>query len=222
MDHDRSLEAEIGADRVLMLRQVPTEARPAMEALWRVDAAMGDVVARSTQPALGAVKLAWWRDRLEQLDRGLVPAEPRLNAAAEHLLPNGVSGAELASLVEGWAVLLDEDLASGPVADRGSRLFQLAARLLGVEDDVIGDAGALYALVSVGRRGLPRLVGEADSVSQQIGRHRFPRALRPLTALARLAERDRRKGPPFEPEGTPPRFAAMLRHRWNGIVARGD
>jgi len=52
------LAAAIGADRALMLRQVPADVRPAFEALWQIDAAMGDVVARSTQPALGAVKLA--------------------------------------------------------------------------------------------------------------------------------------------------------------------
>ena len=36
---------------------------------------MADVVARSTEPALGAIKLAWWRERLEELDDGKVPAE---------------------------------------------------------------------------------------------------------------------------------------------------
>lgn len=38
--------AAIGADRVLMLRQVPPDIRSAFEALWQIDAAMGDVVAR--------------------------------------------------------------------------------------------------------------------------------------------------------------------------------
>src|ERR1044072_1434358 len=102
---DQELAAAIGADRVRMLRQVPADVRPAFEALWQIDAAMGDVIARSTQPALGAVKLAWWRDRLKELDGGKVPAEPRLQAAAEHLLPRGISGAALSELVDGWAAL---------------------------------------------------------------------------------------------------------------------
>lgn len=212
------LAAAIGADRVLMLRQLPAGIRPAFEALWQIDAAMGDVVARSTQPALGAVKLAWWRDRLAELDSGAAPAEPRLQAAAQHLLPRGVTGAELSELEDGWATLLDAAVDASRVADRGARLFRLAARLLGSEDEGVGDAGALYALVSVGRRGVPELLEPAADQTKRLAGHRFPRTLRPLTALARLAARDLKHGPPFEEEGTPPRFAAMLRHRWSGRV----
>ena len=87
---DEELAAAIGADRAQMLRLLPMDLRPAFEALFQIDAAMGDVVARATQPALGAVKLAWWRERLEELDQGMVPAEPRLRAVAEQLLPRGV------------------------------------------------------------------------------------------------------------------------------------
>ncbi len=48
-----------------------------------------DVVMRLTQPALAAIKLAWWRERLEEMDKGSVPAEPRLAAVARELLPKG-------------------------------------------------------------------------------------------------------------------------------------
>lgn len=217
---DEDLAAAIGADRAQMLRLLSTDLRPAFEALFQIDAAMGDVVARATQPALGAVKLAWWRERLEELDQGIVPAEPRLRAAAEQLLPRRVSGAELAALEDGWATLMEEQVASQRIADRGADLFRLGGRLLGADDEKLADAGALAALVSVGRRGLPDLLCEARRHERSLVRHRFTRRLRPLTALARLAVRDLRSGQ-FEPEGTPPRVAAMLRHRWSGIVTRG-
>jgi 15-cis-phytoene synthase len=215
---DEELTAAIGADRVLMLRHVPVEVRPALEALWQVDAAMGDVVARSTQPALAAVKLAWWRDRLEELDTGRAPAEPRLRAAAEYLLPANVTGAELATLEDGWAALLEEEVDAVRVAKRGSLLFCLAARLFGIEHASIGGAGALYALVSVGRRGVPQLLENAKSYAQDLASQGFPGPLRPLTGLARLAARDLKRGEPFEPEGSPPRLAAMLRHRLTGRI----
>jgi len=214
---DESLAAAIGADRVLMLRQVPSDLRPAFEALWQIDAAMGDVVARSTQPALAAVKLAWWRERLEELDQGVVPDEPRLQSAAQNLLFRGITGAELSRLEDGWATLLDETVDAARVAERGSRLFALGARLLGAEDEQIQEAGALYALVSVGRRGVPELLEYARERWSNAPR-RFSRASRPLSALARLAARDLRSGPPFEQEGSPPRLAAMLRHRWTGRI----
>lgn len=210
--------AAIGGDRVLMLRQVPAEVRPAIEALWQVDAAMGDVVARATQPALAAVKLAWWRDRLEELETGPAPAEPRLRAAAKYLLPASVTGAELAALEDGWATLLEEDVDAARVAERGIQLFRLAARLLGADEARTGDAGALYALVSIGRRGVPELLDKAETYAPALARQRFPRPLRPLTGLARLAVRDLRRGASFEIEGSPPRLAAMLRHRLTGRI----
>ena len=212
------LAAAIGADRVVMLRQVPADARAAFEALWQIDAAMGDVVARSTQPALGAVKLAWWRERLEDLDRGIVPDEPRLQAVAQHLLTRGMTGAELSEIEDGWATLFDERVDTSRVGDRGARLFRLGARLLDSEDHNVAEAGALYALASVGRRGVPELLDPAREQAKRLAGHRFPGGLRPLTALARLAVRDLKHGPPFEQEGSPPRLAAMLRHRWSGRV----
>jgi phytoene synthase len=219
---DEELAAAIGADRAQMLRLLPADVRPAFEALFQIDAAMGDVVARATQPALGAVKLAWWRERLEELDQGMVPAEPRLRAVADHLLPRGISGADLAALEDGWATLLEAQVEPHRIADCGAKLFSLGGRLLGADDERLGEAGALAALVSVGRRGCPSLLAHARDYERPLVRHRFARHLRPLTALARLAVRDLRSGPPFEPEGTPPRVAAMLRHRWSGIVSRGN
>jgi phytoene synthase len=202
-----------------MLPQVGADVRPAFEALFQVDAAMADVVARATQPALGAVKLAWWRERLEDLDRGKVPAEPRLAAAARELLPKEISGADLSRLEAGWATLFDQTANPDLVADRGTVLFEIGGRLLGRTDERLAYAGALYGLVAVGRRGLPELLSDARPYAERLARHRFDRRLRPLTALARLAARDLKQGEPFEEEGIPPRLAAMLRHRWSGIVA---
>ena len=210
--------AAIGGDRVLMLRQVPAEVRPAIEALWQVDAAMGDVVARATQPALAAVKLAWWRDRLAELDTGPAPAEPRLQAAADYLLPANVTGAELAALEDGWVALLEEHVDAARVAERGIKLFRLAARLLGADETRTLEAGALYALVSVGRRGVPELLDEAETYAPALVGQRFPQPLRPLTGLGKLATRDLKQGAPFEIEGSPPRLAAMLRHQLTGRI----
>jgi phytoene synthase len=107
---------------------------------------MADVVAYSTQPALGAIKLAWWRDRLQELDAGRVPAEPRLKAAAKELLPRGVSGIGLARLEEGWAALLDESPDISRARERGAILFGLAATLLKGEGKFdTGEVGRLFA-----------------------------------------------------------------------------
>lgn len=191
--------------------------RPAIEALWQVDAAMADVVARSTDPALARIKLAWWRERLADLDSGAVPAEPRLQLAAQHLLPRGIPGSDLADLEPGWATLLDDPVNPKLVADRGARLFRIAGQILGDDDPMLAPAGALYALASVSRRGLSGLAAEARGKRDELGQHRFAYALRPLTMLARSGGRDL-SGPPFEPEGGRRRLLAMLAHRWSGRI----
>src|SRR5215211_6804297 len=103
----RSPIAEL-RDRDLVRLYWPVELRPTFDALFAIDDAMGEVIARATEPALAAIKLAWWRERLEELDEGKIPAEPRLQAAADELLTRSISGTRLAELEGGWATLLEE------------------------------------------------------------------------------------------------------------------
>lgn len=174
---------------------------------------MGDVVARSTEPALAAIKLAWWRERLEELDQGKVPAEPRLQAAARELLPRGVRGAELAQLEADWADLLQDRPDPDAVFSRGRTLFALAARLLGEDPpDFLELASQLYAAGDLSRRGLaPAGLLVITDIP------RVPKAFRPLTGLAALARRDLSRR---EPEATPARAWTLLRHRMSGRFPR--
>jgi 15-cis-phytoene synthase len=205
-------------DRDLVRLYWPVELRPAFDALFAIDDAFAEVLASSTQPALGAIRLAWWRDALERLDAGPPPPEPRLQAVAAELLPRGISGKELAGLEAGWAALLEEVPDVAAARERGTRLFQLGARLLGVEsnDEAIGTAGRLFAEVNAGRLGFI----EIGPGTPEFGPNRVARRVRPLTALAALAARDLKKGgPPFEPEATPGRAFTVIRHRLFGIIS---
>ena len=205
-------------DRDLVRLYWPAELRPAFDALFAIDDALAEVVASSTQPALGAIRLAWWREALERLDAGPPPPEPRLQSVAAELLPRGISGKELAGLEAGWAALLEEVPDVAAARERGTLLFQLGARLLGVEsnDETIGTAGRLFAEVNAGRRGFI----EIGPGIAEIGLRRVARRMRPLTAFAALAARDLRKGgPPFEPEATPGRALTLIRHRLFGIIS---
>jgi len=174
--------------------------------LFGIDDAMGDVVARSTQPALGAVKLAWWRERLQELDHQKVPAEPRLQAASKELLPRGISGAELAELEAGWAELLNERPDPELALQRGATLFQVGGRLLDADFAALTTVGRLFAAGSCQKRSLGLTFAIAEIP-------RIPRRLRPLTGLAALARRDLARS---EPEGTPGRAWALFRHRMTG------
>lgn len=204
-------------DRDLVRLYWPVELRPAFDALFAIDDVMADVVASSTQPALGAIRLAWWREALERLDRHPPPAEPKLRAVAAELIPRGVTGKTLAGLEDGYATLLEEEPDSERLGGGGEALFAIGSALLGGDDAKLPLSGRLHAYARAARRGLAAFPDDVD-VAELAG-HRFPRALRPLTALARLAVRDVSQAPWLEPEATPARAVALLSHRLFGTVA---
>ena len=191
--------------------------RPAFDALFDIEDALAAIVAQASEPALAAIKLAWWREQLERLDCEAPPAEPRLRAVAAELLPRGVSGVMLAGLEDGWATLLDEEPDVERLLARGAALFGIGGRLLGGSDKLLDVAGRLYAYESYRGSGQAPLHWPMEEMHQLSG-HRFPKPLRPLTALAALAARDARRRLPFEPEATPGRSWTLIRHRLSGKI----
>lgn len=204
-------------DRDLVRLYWPVDLRPAFNVLFAIDDVMAEVVASSTQPALGAIRLAWWREALERLDHHPPPAEPRLQGVASELLTRGVSGKMLAGLEDGYAALLEEEPDSDRIGAGGATLFAIGATLLGAKDEKLPDAGRLHAFARAARRGLAAIPDDADVSA--LKSYRFPRALRPLTGIARLAARDVRRAPNLEPEATPARAAALVAHLLSGVVA---
>jgi phytoene synthase len=197
-----------------------------LQALFLIDSAMGEVVRTTHEPMLGPIRLAWWRERLEELDEGAAaPAEPRLRKVEQELLPRGVSGVDLAGLEQGWLRLFDPFPWGSDTSEaiwlRGNLLFGIGARLLGSPNETLQAAGGLWALVDVARHcsdeaSRAMLLRQARGFAQGLGGARFAPTLRPLSMIAALAIRDCRRGEPFESEGSPARAAAMLRHRLSG------
>lgn len=224
-------DGKLSPDLTLALGHVPARQRPALRALFAIDAAMGDVVRTSSQPMLGAIRLAWWRERLEALDSGSVPAEPRLRAVAAQLLPSGISGGDLAPLERSWLRLFDPfvwDVGTAEaICSRGRLLFAIGKHLLGGTSERIDMAGGLWALVDSARhcsdeRSRAMLVEQARTLARKLGTAPFEVAVRPLTILTALAVRDLKRGEPFEAQGSPGRVAAMLGHRLGGRLPRLD
>jgi phytoene synthase len=160
---------------------------------------MADVVASSSDSALGAIRLAWWREALQRLDQGAPPAEPHLQAVTEHLIPRGVTGAELAKLEDCWLALLEplpwSILTAELVRVRGRILFGLGATLLGGRTDDAESAGAIWSLVDVARhcsdtKSREMLFAEARKSIAGLGPSKPARLVRPLTALAAVAAHD--------------------------------
>ena len=204
---------------------MPAKRRAAVGALWRLDAALGNALAGGREPLISRIKLAWWREALERLDRERAPSEPALEAAAAHLLAAGVTGAELAEMEGGWAVLVSpeplarEDLGAYASA-RGALLFRYSARLLEGEAPQLEAAGEAWALVDLARHSAnakDRETALAEARARDFG-GRWPAALRPLGMLAALAARDAEANRPhWEEKGSPRRMWRMLRHRITGF-----
>jgi phytoene synthase len=214
---------DLDPDRRLALAYVPAAARPAIEALWRLDVTFASVLATGSDRTISRIRLAWWREALERLDEAPAPAEPVLQALAAHVLP-AVSGAELAEMEEGWAALLCDEAPTDAeleehAAARGGRLFSYGARLLGNRDFPVEAGGRLWALADVARHS-----SRADEAQAAIAlaptqaQAKWPRVLRPLGMLAALAARDVERGSgTWERPGSPARMLRMIRHRLTGI-----
>jgi phytoene synthase len=220
----------LGADLGLALTYVPLRSRGALAALFAVDVAMGDVVRTTKEPMLGPIRLAWWRERLEELDEATAaPSEPRLQAVERELLPRSVSGHDIAALEDGWLRLFDpfpwNIETSEAIWLRGNLLFGLGARVLGDPGEQIQAAGGLWALVDAARHlsdasSRKMLLSQARGFAKGLAGTSFVSKLRPLSMLTALAVRDCKRSEPFEVEGSPRRVAAMLRHRFSGRLPR--
>ena len=216
------MTAELDPEIRLALAYVPSARRPALEALWRLDAALGAVLVTGREPMISRIRLAWWRESLEKLDREAPPAEPVLDAVAQHLLPAGLTGAGLAEMEAGWAVLSEPGSLSAEDLDlyaqrRGGRLFAAAARLLGAGEEEVAIAGEAWALVDLARRSSNEAEKEAALAAARVrgGPATWPAPLRPIGMLAKLARRDAELGRVGR-QGSPGRVLRMLRHRLTG------
>lgn len=209
-------------ERVIALAYAARGERGALAALWHLDEALAGVLRTTREPMVGQMRLTWWHAALCALDDGVVPSEPLLAALAREAIPRGISGQALAGMVDGWEVLLDAELWDETLfishADaRGATLFCLAAQLFGSADQaVVTQAGRGWALVDLGlhlrdaaaRRECLALAVPALEAALA---HRWPRPLRPLGMLARLALVDARAGSDaIRRQGSPTRLARMM------------
>jgi len=206
------------------LGSAPGAVQPALRALWSLDEALGRVLATGREPMVSRIRLAWWREALEKLDREPPPKEPVLEAVAAHLLPAGLTGAALAAMEEGWVAIIGDAPVETKALDlyaagRGGVLFTCASRLLAGAAADIAAAGEAWALADLARHSTePHDVEAAVAAGRARAMpRRWRKALRPLGMVAVLAARDLARGPErWEEPGSPPRTARMLRHRLTG------
>ena len=184
--------------RDLAFSYAPEGSRGAVEALFALDAALGDVLRTTREPLVGQMRLAWWRESLQRLDAAEPPAEPVLRALAATVLPLGVSGAALSAMVDAWEPLLSEigrETIDSHARLRGRQLFEAVGRAVdAAPGDPVGEAGEGWALADLA--GNLSDTGQAGLAHERallaLARARAPRWNRngrALGALAMIAQR---------------------------------
>ena len=215
-------------ERALVATYVPADLRMALLSLLALDDVLSEVPRTTNEPALGQMRLVWWRDALIALDTAPAPAQPVLRALESEVVPLGVSGTRLGDIAEGWAVLVeDEQLEADAMHDyargRGGALFECAGIALGDSDGApLKQAGAGWALADLARNlsdreAAERAAGLAQPMLDVALGRRWPAALRALGAMAHLARIDLKTGwnQPVAP-GSPRRVARLAWHRMTG------
>ncbi|MDF7774513.1 hypothetical protein P1X14_04585 [Sphingomonas sp. AOB5] len=212
-------------ERALLLAYAPETGRGALAALLALDDALAQLIQTTSEPALGQIRLAWWRERIESLDVTAPPAEPVLQGLAAELLPRGVGGADLVPIVDGWEVLIEDSLDGMALKRFGEgrgTLFRAAGQAMGAQGDPLAQAGQGWALADLSRHlGTP---GEADAARtlarpllQAATGARWSGKGRALGAMAHLALRDldlsAGEAPPV---GSPRRLLRLIWHRMSG------
>lgn len=187
----------VDPERWLAVAYAPVGKRAGLGALFALDVTLGNVVASTTEPMIGAMRLAWWREAIEKLAGGEAPAEMVLQALDASLVRHNPGIAPmLAAMVDGWLALievdpLDEEALEIHAQARGAALFALAARHLGQDglgEDNVRQWGRGWALVDLAARlSQPEARDRAIMMARRalMAKGRGPRPLRALMALAR-------------------------------------
>ena len=101
------------SERDLILTYARAQLIELRKALLALDDALARLLRTTREPALGQMRLAWWRGRWRSWTMRRPSRKPVLKALETEVLPHGVTGVSLVPIVHGWEVLIGR----GPHAD---------------------------------------------------------------------------------------------------------
>jgi 15-cis-phytoene synthase len=166
----------------LALAYTPKQVRAAWELVLRFDSRFAGIIGATSEPLIGQMKLAWWRDALGTAAPMRPKGEPLLSELSEVADPQLDRAA--ADLVEAWeALVVTEEWTSQMVQrfaeERGTAVFGAYARLCAMPD-FPGPLAQQWAAGDLRLRfgiGVPQLVSRHVDVPNE-------RIFRPLNILA--------------------------------------
>jgi phytoene synthase len=172
-------------DRAIATLFAPAEARDDLFALYAFNAELARIADQVSEPALGAIRLQWWREAIERAAGGEATGHLVADAFGEVLARRSLSRNRIAGLIDartfdvGETVMPDTRTLDAYLFDTTGALFALAAEIVGAKgekrDLVAETGGRAYGLVRV-MRSLPTLAakGRTYLAADALARHDTP------------------------------------------------
>lgn len=187
----------------LAVAYAPKELWRGQHLAWAFDARMSDIVRTTSEPMIGQMRLAWWREALRDGPAAGGGGEPLLDALRGHVLP-GADAGDLIAVIDGWEELLE----ALPLGDsqliafaehRGGGLFRLMGRPAGGVAPWLAQAGMGWALWDLAghmsdRDTAARAMALVPEFLGDVPRRGWPGGLKPLRLLTGLARADAERG----------------------------
>ena len=191
------LEAEIGDAERVALNYAKPDIRPKLASFFALDRRLGQIIANSSEPLLGQMRIAWWREMLSASARDRPAGDVVMDAIGASW---GGDAQLLQPLADAWEVfLIAEELTADILSQFAQgRAIPLAEALGCAHEDVakqVQEAGSLWALADTAahvsdkteRELILELARAKLNVNTSAGS--LPRALAVLTALSRRSIR---------------------------------
>jgi len=186
-------------EAALALAWSPKDVRGRLSILLQLDRRLARIIARTSEPMLGQMRLAWWRDALRQPPH----ARPRGDVVLDGIGTYWDSREPaLAAMIDGWEVLIGEGALDSRAiaafgAGRAAPFMMLSDDLNDAKRPIVEQAARCWALADAAcamsdpdeRRQFLEAARECGSRSGKM-----PRDLRGVGLLAALARRSVRLG----------------------------
>ncbi|WP_375197692.1 hypothetical protein [Sphingobium sp.] len=179
--------------------------------IWRLDQRFARLVATTTEPMIGQMRLAWWNDALTDESGVKGRGEPVIDALREL---NVAPPAGLSQWLDGWEALIGETDLSAYAMGRGAGLF----RALAGRDDIPGwleQAAMVWALWDLsGHVEEVAVVDRAIAMARShllSGSVKWTKSWRPLRLAYQLAHHDIKRGRRAPPGLTPTLYMRLIR-----------
>jgi phytoene synthase len=151
-------------DRALAALFAPRDARDDLFALYALNVELARIAEQVSEPELGAIRLRWWREAIEQAGKGEATGQPVADAFGVAIRHHALSRERIARLIDarlfdiGAKIMPDTPSLEAYLKDTAGTLFMLAAQILGARncelENATSAAGIAYGLPGL-MRALP-------------------------------------------------------------------